>query len=71
MKVVFPANRVLFEDLEIGEVFRLNENVYMKTCTLTCSDTLRVSAVDLETGRFKSMNELSEVEKLNGEYIIK
>lgn len=71
MKIVFPANRVLFKDLEIGEVFHLNENVYMKTCALTCSDALRVNAVDLETGRFKSMDELSDVEKLNGEYIIK
>lgn len=71
MKVIFPVDRILFKDLEIGEVFRFNENVYMKTCTITCSDTLSVSAVDLETGRFKSMNELYEVEKLNGEYIIK
>lgn len=71
MKIVFPANRVLFEDLEIGEVFRFKETVCMKTCTLTCSDTLKFSAVDLETGRFKAMNGLSEVEKLNGEYIIK
>lgn len=72
MKITFPENLYdSFEGLEIGEVFRFDGSIYMKTCTLSTSEKLIANAVNLETGCFRLIDETPEVERIHGEYIIK
>lgn len=70
MKVVWPNKYETFGNLQIGDVFRLNGYIYMKTCTFSRANG-EINTVNLETGRFNFANDSTEIEKVNGEYVIK
>lgn len=70
MKITQQRTQKLnFNDLDAGDLFRYNEKVYMKTLIKTCQN---VSCVDLETGTvYDDLNfSMWDIERVNGELTI-
>lgn len=63
MKVVDKRKTVAFENLKIGEVFKYNGNVYMKTEELYDDEQSEIlaNAASLDEGNLESFGDMWEV----------